>query len=101
MTVHIKGILDKFIAAEPKISKLITEANAASLWDKAVDSEEQKQSEAIKVKEGTLYVLVSNSVWAQELSLRKKEILAKINNLLNKEGALKDIRFRTGLVRRG
>ena len=100
MTVHIKEILEKFIAKKPEISKLVTEAKAASLWEKIVDSEEQKQSEAIKVKNRTLYVLVSNSIWAQEFSLKKKGILEKINNLLGQGETLEDIRFRTGQIRR-
>lgn len=100
MTVHIKEILEKLIAKKPEISKLVAEANAASLWEKIVDSEGKKQSEAIKVKDRTLYVLVSNSIWAQEFSLNKKGILEKINNLLGQGETIEDIRFRTGRIRR-
>ncbi len=45
-----------------------------------------------------LLVLVTNSVWMQQLSLQKPEILTRLNALLPKRAILKDIRFMLGDV---
>ncbi len=45
-----------------------------------------------------LLVVVTNSVWMQQLSFQKVEILARLNGFLPEEAILKDIRFRLGDV---
>jgi predicted nucleic acid-binding Zn ribbon protein len=100
MTIHIKEILKKIIDGRPSISKSVNESRAADLWGSVVEGEAQRNTEPLKVKDGTLYVIVSSSTWAQEFQLKKSEVLEKINGLLGDKSVLKDIRFKTGLIRR-
>lgn len=98
--IHVSEILGDIIGDKPKLSRAIEEAGAAGFWDKAIDPRGVKHSEAVKVKDGVLYVNVDSPVWAQEFSLRKKEIIDKLNALSNDRELIKDIKFKTGKVRR-
>jgi predicted nucleic acid-binding Zn ribbon protein len=51
-----------------------------------------KQTEAVRMKNGILYVATTSSTWAQELSFLKKEIIKKFNQRAGEE-AIRDIRF--------
>ena len=97
--VHIKELLDNFIDRTPKISKLVVEAGAADLWSKVIDPRWAGQTEALQVQNGTLYVSVSNSVLAQELSLKARDLLSRINEQGGKGEVLKEIRFKAGRAR--
>jgi|GEM_PF-2277060 len=99
MTVHISKLLEEIIFGEPRLSRAVEESDAAGLWPRIAEERGIKGSAPIKVKSGILYVQASNSVVAQELSLRKREILGRINELLGKGAVLKDIRFKIGAVR--
>lgn len=98
--VHIKELLKDYVGRTPKINKIFSEAGAAELWLTVIDPKFSDQTEAVTVKNGTLYVSVSNSVLAQELSLKRGELLSKINEILGQGEVLKDIRFRAGTIRR-
>jgi predicted nucleic acid-binding Zn ribbon protein len=52
------------------------------------------KAEAVNA-EGTLWVRVASSAWANELSLMAPRILAKLNQ--NRRGQIKEIRWLTGL----
>jgi hypothetical protein len=49
-------------------------------------------AEAVKVKKGTLYLRVENSVWKNELNLKRNILIKRINEYLNTE-IVKSIRF--------
>jgi predicted nucleic acid-binding Zn ribbon protein len=53
------------------------------------------RAEAVNA-EGTLWVRVVSSAWANELSLMAPRILAKLNQ--NRRGQIKEIRWLTGLA---
>jgi predicted nucleic acid-binding Zn ribbon protein len=53
------------------------------------------RAEAVNA-EGTLWVRVTSSAWANELSLMAPRILAKLNQ--NQRGQIKEIRWLTGLA---
>ncbi|NOX18168.1 MAG: DUF721 domain-containing protein [Chlorobi bacterium] len=50
-------------------------------------------AEAVKVKKGTLYLRVENSVWKNELNLKRNILIKRINEYLNTE-IVKSIRFK-------
>jgi len=77
------------------ISQSIKNCNTVLLWGKVVEGEVKKNTEALKVQNRTLYVMVKNSVWAQELTFLKKDIIKKINEAAG-YGAVADIRFKVG-----
>ncbi len=67
--------------------------DAVLLWEDVVGSHIAKVAVAEKISRGILTVRVSNSTWRYELTLRKKELIDKLNAALNEE-IVKDIRFR-------
>jgi len=64
-----------------------------SLWPEVIDEGIRKNTEAVKIKNQVLYVSTSSSVWAQELTFLKEEIIKKINEKAGRE-VIKDIRFK-------
>lgn len=62
-------------------------------WEEVVDERVRKYVEPFKIRNGTLYLSVVSSAWAQELSLLKKEIVRKFNERAGEE-IIRDIRFK-------
>ena len=82
------------------IVRKVKRSQAVHMWGDIVGSGIDKVSNAVMCKDGVLFVEVENSVWAQELSLIKINIIKKINKTLGK-GTVKDIRFRTvGIIKK-
>lgn len=67
-------------------------ARAVDLWAEAVGSTAARASRATRCKDGVLFVAVESSVWANELSLLKADIIKKLNRYLGK-GTIVDVRF--------
>ena len=63
-----------------------------TLWPTAVGKQIADNTTAQDVKHGTLIVRAKSPAWAQELQLKKKEILSTLNSGLGKK-TIKDIRF--------
>ena len=64
-------------------------------WLRAAGRQLGGQSRAGMVRRGTLEVTVGNSAALQELTFRKKQILAELSRLLPDE-KIRDLRFRIG-----
>ncbi len=62
-------------------------------WEEVVGEELAQHAQPIKIEEQTLFLRVKSSVWANELNLRKGEIIEKIN-LKIKEPTISDLRFK-------
>ena len=52
-------------------------------WKRIVGKYLAKYSKVVKFEKGVLFVGVSNNVWMQELLLRKKDIMQKIQSRLD------------------
>ena len=63
------------------------------LWPKVVGEKIANNTEANDIKNGTLFVEVSNSTWRQELQFQKKDIIKKLNKEI-KEKIVREIKFR-------
>lgn len=85
---NILGNIDK------DITQVIKNCQLVSLWEEVVDERVKKHTEAVKVKNKTLYVQTSTSTWAQELSFLKRDILKKLNKMAG-DDAFSDIRFKS------
>lgn len=70
----------------------VREYNAVTHWAEIVGEQIARVSEAVRIDRGVLVVRVTNGPWRNELSLRKAEILAKVNNTTG-QTKLRDIRF--------
>jgi len=95
---HIIKLLEGIFQRESGLRRAVSESSAAMLWKEAAGKEAEGKAEALRVRDGVLWVVASSAVWAQELSLRKREILRRINSRLGAGDVLKDIRFKTGSV---
>lgn len=63
------------------------------IWDAAVGEQIAKATKPEKIDRGVLTVRVEKSVWRNELSYMKKEIIEKLNMLMQEE-IVKEIIFR-------
>jgi len=61
------------------LAQRVKEFEAMNLWPEVVGEQVAKVSAARDVRDGCLYVEVTNSVWRNELYYMKPEIIAKIN----------------------
>jgi len=66
------------------------------LWPKAVGQQIALQTQPDCLKNKTLFVKTTSSVWVQQLHFMKEEILQKLNELAGKKFAVKDIHFSVG-----
>ena len=78
------------------LARRIDQVRAIEQWPEAVGPQIAAVTRAEQVNaEGTLWVRVTSSAWANELSLMAPRILAKLNQ--NRRGQIKEIRWLTGL----
>ena len=61
-----------------KAEKGVRRQRIRQAWEEAVGSLIAKNSEPLKIKGDTLIVRVTDTAWAQELSLRQNEILKRL-----------------------
>lgn len=74
------------------IRKKLREYDAVIYWEDIVGSHIAKATEARRISQGVLYIKVKTSTWRNELTLRKKELIDKINSATS-ETVVKDIKF--------
>ncbi len=74
------------------IKKKLKEYDAIIYWDSVVGKQIAKMATATRITQGVLFVHVKTSTWRNELTLRKKEIIDKLNIVVGLD-AVKDIKF--------
>ena len=74
------------------IKKKLREYDAIIYWDSVVGKQIAKMATATRITQGVLFVHVKTSTWRNELTLRKKEIIDKLNTVVGLD-AVKDIKF--------
>jgi hypothetical protein len=75
----------------------VADQRVSSVWDRAVGSIIAANTKAHNIKNGTLFVKVSTSVWMQQLQFMKQEIIDKVNAGLEKQSIM-HIHFSIGEV---
>lgn len=65
---------------------------AVERWDEIVGEEIAARSSARRFEGGVVYVEVTNSSWAQELSFLRRRIVRQLNRAIGRD-AVRDIRF--------
>ena len=70
----------------------IMEHQALARWDEVVGPHIAASSMAEKVRDGVLFVCCKSSMWSNELSLHKRDIIKRLNVAVGKQ-VIKDIRF--------
>jgi predicted nucleic acid-binding Zn ribbon protein len=93
-TVSVGQVVKDLLLTIEKKSE-ITEDELLRVWVDAVGEVGAKNSTPVSLNRGVLGVMVKNSSWAQELSLKKRWVLKKIQTAFGKD-RVQDIRFKTG-----
>jgi predicted nucleic acid-binding Zn ribbon protein len=79
---------------EKKWSQKIKGYQIISDWENLAGKEIAKSSQPIKIQDKCLFLAVKSNVWANELNLRKGELIEKINREAGEE-IISNILFRT------
>ena len=74
------------------IKKKLREQDVFEVWDKAFGERIAEVAKPTRISKGTLFVSVQSGAWRNELSMRREEILARLNEIVNEE-VVKDIKF--------
>lgn len=82
--IPFKQALEEFFK-EKKWSKKIKGYQIVSNWENLVGKEIAKSSQPIKIQDKCLFLAVKSNVWANELNLRKGELVEKINREAGEE----------------
>ncbi len=77
------------------VARTIKLCGLLECWEKVAGERVRKQTEAVKIRNRTLFVNTTSPAWAQELNFLKQEFIAKFNAAAG-EDAINDIRFRSG-----
>jgi predicted nucleic acid-binding Zn ribbon protein len=80
------------LVAQLGIKKKLHEQDVFVVWDEAVGTRIAGVAHPARMLRGTLIVSVKSGAWRNELSMRKQEIVQKLNKLLGAE-IVKDIKF--------
>jgi predicted nucleic acid-binding Zn ribbon protein len=80
------------LVAQLGIKKKLHEQDAFVVWDEAVGERIAAIAKPMRMIRGTLIVGVKSGAWRNELSMRKQEIVRRLNELLGDE-TVKDIKF--------
>ena len=87
----LKQALNDFVK-RADIDKHIAQGSAILMRDKIVGPKVRKNTEATTIENGVLTVKSANAVWRQELQLKKRKMIEKLNKKIGKK-IVKDIRF--------
>lgn len=82
----IISALIKNLGFEKKLSEL----DAVKFWEEIVGEKIARESTALKISDGRLYVRVPDPAWRQQLVYLKQEFIAAINARMGK-AVVKDI----------
>lgn len=83
-TVCLKDELNDFMK-HIGLDDRMQDLKILNVWEECVGSSIAKFSEPVRIVKSKLYVKVENSVWRYELSVRKDEIIPRLNRSLNKK----------------
>jgi predicted nucleic acid-binding Zn ribbon protein len=75
------------------LDKYAKQAEAAQVWPEVVGERIAEVTQVVTVENGVMRVSVRDSLWIQELSFLKNEIISRLNERLGDE-IIKDIRLR-------
>jgi predicted nucleic acid-binding Zn ribbon protein len=90
-TVCLKSELDNFMNYIGLDSRM-QEMEILKVWSRCVGEGIAKFSAPVEMRKNKLFVRVENAVWRYELSIKKNEIIEKLNLSLKKK-LIKDIIF--------
>jgi predicted nucleic acid-binding Zn ribbon protein len=81
------------LTASIGIGKTLSQYNILTSWGEIVGEQIARVSIPERIEHGTLFVSVSSAPWRTELSMRRLELLERINRAVGRK-IIKEIRFR-------
>ena len=90
--LELKSALDN-LAHDLGITRRLREYNVITLWAQIVGDQIARVATARRVENRVLFVEVSSAPWRAELSMRRQEIMEKINRAVGRH-VIREIRFR-------
>ena len=91
----IGSIIDS-VVDEMGINRKINTSSIFNHWEEIVGYEIAKRSRPDKLISMTLYISVTSSTWANELSLMSEDLMEKINSFTG-EKVVEKVRFKADL----
>ena len=88
----LKSALD-LLTHDLGITRKLREYDVITLWRTIVGDQIARVAVAERVENRVLFVAVSSAPWRAELSMRRQEILEKINTAVGRQ-VIREIRFR-------
>lgn len=92
---NIGSIIDD-VVKKMDMKRKLNISNIFNRWEEIVGTEICKKTKPERIIRGILYISVSTSTWANELSLMSGQLIKKINSFIGEE-AIKNIRFKQNL----
>ncbi len=80
---HIEEIMQQFFK-ERNWEQRIDGYNLFDCWDDILPPKIALNTKPVKIQNDTLFLVVKNHIWAQEINLRKGEIINIINKKIGK-----------------
>jgi predicted nucleic acid-binding Zn ribbon protein len=90
--ISVKEIIEKM-----RFRKKIEERMLVSYWYEEMDEEIKSHTRACYLSKGTLFIKVANSSWLHYLTLKKEELLNRLNQRIG-ERKISDIKFKIGRI---
>jgi len=87
----VGSVIDK-ITEDLNLKPRLDEYYALLSWEEVVGKQIANVTRAVKISKGILYIQVKTSTWRNELVLRKKEIIDRLNTKAGTQ-VIKDIKF--------
>ena len=94
--IEVIGSIIDSVVEKMGIDRKLNTSNIFNHWDEIAGREIAKRSKPRKITKETLYVSVTSSTWANELSLMSEELIKKINSFVG-EKVVKTVRFKADL----
>jgi hypothetical protein len=93
-----RAVADLLVPAVPALRDRLVEIRLRGAWHALVGADAARRSRPLGLTNGCLHVVVDNSPWLQELTLRSREITARIAGQFD---AIRTLRFTLGRLESG
>jgi predicted nucleic acid-binding Zn ribbon protein len=90
--VHIGVALEELVR-RLGMTKTLSQYDVLTSWQDIVGEQIARVTVPERIHNGILFITVATASWREELSMRRKEILERINKAAGKN-SVKEIRFR-------
>jgi predicted nucleic acid-binding Zn ribbon protein len=87
----VEGMLGAALG-RPEVLKAARAQIAMRKWEEIVGEALADKSTPDRYEKGTLWVVASGSAWAQEIRLRKEEIVSRLNEAAGEPGLFHEVR---------